>query len=159
MFGNKKKVMKFAEQVSAGMQLIMIGLYGKLREKFSKKYKDKAKFMAAAVGNNVFALEATTIEAKEFAKKNKERIEQETKDLLEKDAEAREIIVLALRMLSVVDYMGTKRIGTEETRKKYTDILMKYGKDYPEKPPLPIEFLEKATEFYGKYAKEENGDK
>jgi hypothetical protein len=87
--------------------MVQMILYRRLKEDVQKRYQDwsdkEKQWLAGAVVNNIFGTEAADPEVNVFARKHRELIEQELRELKERIADLIPHLTDALRMQTICD--------------------------------------------------------
>lgn len=118
---------KLFKNFDAAVNHVKHGIYHSIKGELSKTNNDEfAGLLAAAVTNELFALQATTPEAKDFASKNKHSIEAEIKKL-RNNTEILKILNICLRLRAKIIYENVTSGTALKINGKAIDNLRKYG--------------------------------
>ncbi|WP_027359626.1 hypothetical protein [Desulforegula conservatrix] len=146
-FPQKKLIKNF----DAAVNHVKHGIYHSLKSEFIKSQDETySGLLAAAVTNELFALQPTTEEARIFALKNKKVIEHQISDLKNKK-EITEILNITLRLRAKMIYENVSSGTVIKINGKAIDNLKKYGLLIPDiNLPTPKKFIAKARAFHKK---------
>ncbi|MDY0132387.1 MAG: hypothetical protein RBR53_06935 [Desulforegulaceae bacterium] len=117
----KKKKIKFFNKIDRAIDRIKFGLYSRINDEI-KETTDEPGLFAAAVVNEVFSLPPSTLEAKNYLKNNKKKIDDYIDDL-KKDEDAKFVITQAMQVrLKVVLETTSSGIDDSFARKPLNNI-------------------------------------
>lgn len=98
---------KIVPVMREAIMMVQMILYRRLKEDVQKRYQDwsdqEKKWLSGAVVNNLFGTEAADPEVNTFARKNREIIELELRDLKDRVADLIPHLTDALRMQTICD--------------------------------------------------------
>lgn len=118
---------KLFKNFDAAVSHVKHGIYHSIKGELSKTHNDEfSGLLAAAVTNELFALPATTPEAKDFASKNKKNIEAEIKKI-RNNTEILTILNICLRLRAKIIYENVTSGTALKINGKAIDNLRKYG--------------------------------
>jgi len=146
-FPQKKLIKNF----DAAVNHVKHGIYHSLKGEFIKSQDETySGLLAAAVTNELFALQPTTEEARIFALKNKKVIEHQI-SALKNNKEITEILNITLRLRAKMIYENVSSGTVIKINGKAIDNLKKYGLLIPDiNLPTPKKFIAKARAFHKK---------
>jgi len=135
----------------AGVNHVKHGIYHSLKGEILKSHDETySGLLAAAVTNQLFALQPTTEEARTFALKNKKAIEHELINLNNKK-DIVEILNICLRLRAKILYENISSGTVLKINGKAIDNLKKYGLLIAEIDlPTPQKFITHARKFHKK---------
>lgn len=134
------------DQMSNGVEMVMVGVYGRLREPFKRKYgEERGAKLAAAVLNELFSRPPSRADARDFLDANKALVVQEIVNLRE-NQEIREAVTDAVRVQMIV---AQATGGVTEDSLRPVDKLIAFGLLVTTREtPSPDTFLPMAQAFY-----------
>jgi|GEM_PF-1062256 len=138
---------KLLNKMETGVGIIRLGTYARLKQKYKDMYgEEKARFLAAAVTNELFSEHPSNPEGEEFLKANKALIERELSNV-KNDEEICNAVTQAVRVQVIVDC--ERGIRSKESLLDSLDKITKLGVLVPGGvTPSPKTFLLMANEFY-----------
>lgn len=142
---------KLIKNFDAAVNHVKHGIYHSLKGEILKSNDETySGLLAAAVTNELFALQPTTEEARIFAHKNKKSIENEILNLKTKK-EIVEILNICLRLRAKLLYENISSGTVLKINGKAIDNLKKHGLLIQEiNLPTPKKFIAKARTFHKK---------
>ena len=146
-FQRKKLIKNF----DAAVNHVKHGIYHSLKGEILKSQDETySGLLAAAVTNELFALQPTTEEARVFALKNKKAIEHEIGGL-KTQKEVVEILNICLRLRAKILYENITSGTVLKINGKAVDNLKRHGLLIPDIDlPTPKKFITKARAFHKK---------
>ena len=142
---------KFFNSFDAAINHVKHGIYHSLKNELLKKHDDTySGLMAAAVTNEIFALEATTQEAKKFASEHRKSIIAEIQTI-KKHPELIRILNICIKLRAKVLYENMPSGTSLTISSRAIDNLKKNGLLLQEiELPTPKKFIRDAKFFHKK---------
>ena len=137
----KKRKQKLLEEMLQGIDMVKMGTYRRLAEKFKIQYGDRAKQLAATITNELFNCENEI--SKEFIETYSREVEEEIGKLIS-DIELRSAVTQAVRVMATLEYSkGDPEVGIVAIEKLNSRQILVPGGDAPQ----PVDFLEMAGDY------------
>jgi hypothetical protein len=135
------------EQMINGVNMVKVGVFGRLSSRFRVKYgEEKGNLLAAAVTNELFSSPSLNRKGKKFLKSNRETVQKELSDL-RNDDEIRNAVTQAVRVKVIISQAQSNQakesLLSPLEKLKELGILVSGGET-----PSPNTFLPMASRFY-----------
>jgi len=143
-------------RVGSAVDMVKVAIYYRLRRRFEAEYgEDQARFLAAAVTNELFSLPPGSPDAQAFLESHRETVQRELCNL-KNDDETRDTVTQAIRVQQSVAYGQGVRNGKAllgPMNKLMALGILVPGGDVPDR----TEFMQRASELY-ESVQEQRGD-